>query len=95
MEHLTPRYFAFFHAASPVRDPCHVSLCVPARTGVQVFGIIGIQLWAGVMRGECGYAGSGIPCARPCDNALCQPAYGDSCPAGYAEHTAARVPWAP
>ncbi len=47
-----------------------------------VFGIIGVQLWAGVTNGECGAIGSGIPCAKPCSGTLCLPAYGDSCPDG-------------
>jgi hypothetical protein len=53
-----------------------------------VFGVVGIQLWSGVMSGECGFRGSGERCALPCASALCQPAYGDSCPAGYVSEPA-------
>jgi hypothetical protein len=48
-----------------------------------LFGIVGIHLWSGVMRGECGHVGSDVRCALPCHDSLCKPAYGDSCPAGY------------
>ncbi len=63
--------------------PALFSVALMAAFILMVFGIIGVQLWAGVMRGECGFAGSGIPCARECTDALCQPAYGDRCPVGY------------
>jgi hypothetical protein len=63
--------------------PALFSVALMALFVFLVFGVVGIQLWSGVMRGECGQAGSGIPCALPCSGPLCQSTYGDSCPTGY------------
>jgi len=60
------------------------------------FSLVGMELWAGVMAGVCGYTDTGtgervllpgMPCALPCaafdadGNARCTPTYGDACPA--------------
>lgn len=60
------------------------------------FSLVGMELWAGVMSGVCGYTDTGtgervlleaMPCALPCSafddggNARCTPTYGDACPA--------------
>jgi len=62
-----------------------------------VFGIIGVQLWSGLMRGACAYtdpdslavafipnSGMGVWCALPCsaqEGTDCTPTYGDGCAA--------------
>lgn len=50
-----------------------------------VFGIIGVQLWNGVLRARC-TPDNGVTfdeeqfCALPCDDDYCTPTFGDSCP---------------
>ena len=59
--------------------PALASVVMMAFFVFVVFGIIAVQLWAGVFDGECG-RGSGVPCAIECNSKLCLPAYGDTCP---------------
>ncbi len=63
--------------------PALFSVALMAMFVFLVFGVVGIQLWSGVMKGECDKPGSGIPCALDCSGPLCQSTYGDACPAGY------------
>jgi hypothetical protein len=63
--------------------PALLSVALMAVFLFLVFGIIGVQLWSGVLAAECGAVGSGIPCALSCNSTTCLPAYGDSCPSRY------------
>jgi hypothetical protein len=67
-----------------------------------VFGIIGVQLWAGLLRGKCAYddplspgtmvftdTGCGLPCDQQ-EGAECTPTGGDDCPAMLVSYD---LPW--
>lgn len=63
---------------------------------IVVFALVGLQLWAGVLSGVCGYSDPGTgewrwsadaqPCALPCSDFAdgeCTPTFGDACPTSY------------
>ena len=70
-----------------------------------VFGLAGVQLWAGVLRGACAYRGpddglqvfdsAGSACSLNCsayEGGLCTPSFGDQCQSTFAVSTAGGSP---